>query len=53
MHLVEASPVLREKQRDKIKVTLSRYGGSQTPIHFHNSFIDLMKSTQTDDIELI
>jgi hypothetical protein len=45
IHLVETSPVLREKQRDKIRVTLSNYGGSQTPIHFHDSFIDLVKST--------
>ncbi len=44
VHLVETSPVLREKQRDKVRVTLSRYGGSQTPIHFHNSFVDLVES---------
>jgi NADH dehydrogenase [ubiquinone] 1 alpha subcomplex assembly factor 7 len=42
--MVETSPVLREKQRDKVRVTLSRYGGSQTPINFHNSFIDLVRS---------
>jgi NADH dehydrogenase [ubiquinone] 1 alpha subcomplex assembly factor 7 len=45
VHLVETSPVLREKQRDKVRVTLSQYGGSQTPIYFHNSFIDLVKSS--------
>lgn len=45
IHLIETSPILREKQRDKIRVTLSSYGGSQTPIHFHDGFIDLLKST--------
>lgn len=43
VHLVETSPILREKQRDNVRVTLSRYGGSQTPIHFHNSFVELGK----------
>src|SRR5438045_8682567 len=45
VHLIETSPVLREKQRDRVRVTLSRYGGYQMPIHFHNSFVDLIKST--------
>ena len=40
--LVETSPVLRNMQRDKIRVTLSKYGGSQMPISFYDSFVDLI-----------
>jgi len=42
--LVEMSPVLRKMQRDKIRVTLSKYGGSQMPINFYDSFVDLITS---------
>ena len=44
VHLVETSALLREKQRDTIRVTLSKYGGSQTAIYFHDSLGDLVKS---------
>jgi hypothetical protein len=44
VHLVETSEKLREVQRDKVRVTLAKYGGSQTPIYFHDNFAALMKS---------